>query len=97
MRKGALPGVGHTTAARRELAAPRELGLIKSAARGVLPLGLRRQLLAGPGGVGFGVPVGDMDDRMVVKAVDRGAFAVRTRSIGAEHKRPPVCDVAKVY
>src|SRR5262245_8353969 len=53
VRELALPGVGHVPAAGRELVAPGELGAIGAAARGQLPLGLRRQVLAGPARVGL--------------------------------------------
>src|SRR5262249_54337964 len=55
--KLALPRVGHMLAARRELVAPGELGAVEPAARGELPFGLRRQFLAGPFRIGFGIAV----------------------------------------
>ena len=47
-RELALPGVGHQRPTGRELVAPGERRALEPAARGVLPLGLGRQLLAGP-------------------------------------------------
>ena len=68
VRERPLPGVRHLAPVRRELVAPGELGAVQPAARGELPFGLGRQLLARPGRVGLGIAVGDMDDRMLVEA-----------------------------
>src|SRR5215469_12397041 len=43
-----LPGIGHVFAAGRERVAPGKLGAIEATPRGELPLGLGRQILAGP-------------------------------------------------
>src|SRR5262245_39019961 len=51
-RKVALPGVGSMYSARSELVAPGKLGTIQAAACGKFPLRFRRQVLAGPSGVG---------------------------------------------
>ena len=48
--------------ARRELIAPGELGAVEAAARGEFPFGFRRQVLAGPFGVGQRIRISDMDD-----------------------------------
>src|SRR5262249_26420326 len=48
--------ISHMTAARGQFVA-HELGPLEAAACSVLPLGFRRQFLAGPGGVGLGVLV----------------------------------------
>ena len=71
MREFALPGVGHVLAAGRELVAPGELRAVEPAARGELPFGFGRQLLAGPVRVGLGVAIGDVHDRMIVEPADR--------------------------
>ena len=47
-RKLALPGVGLVLSAGCELVSPGVLGAVKPAARGKLPFGLGRQILAGP-------------------------------------------------
>src|SRR5262245_51647074 len=88
-RKLALPGIGHMTAARGQFVAPGELGPVEAAAGGVLPLGFRRQFLAGPGGVGLSVLVCDMHDGMVVEAVFRAPAAVRPAPVRTELEAPP--------
>src|SRR5262249_22462109 len=72
----ALPSVGLVLAARRELVAPGVLGAVEPAARGVLPLSLGGQLLAGPLPIGQHVLVGHVHHRMIVEARDRTARAV---------------------
>src|SRR3954447_1983895 len=59
-RELTLPGVGHHPSARCELVAPGEDGALETAARRVLPLRLRRQRLAGPGGIRLRILVGDL-------------------------------------
>src|SRR5262245_13299670 len=71
----ALPAVRHRLAVREVLVAPGERRAVEPAARGVLPLGLGRQLLARPRRVRLGVLTRDVDDGMVVAAVDRVALA----------------------
>src|SRR5580692_859905 len=83
-RKCALPGIGHMPATWRERVAPGKLGLIKTAACRIFPFGFGRQLLAGPGGIGFGVPVRNVHNRMVVQTADRTALAIRATPVGAE-------------
>ena len=95
-REVALPGVGHVLAARRELVAPGELGAVQPAARGELPFGLGRQLLAGPCGVGLGIAVGDLHHRMIVEPADVAALAVGPPPVGAEGEAPPLAPVAQV-
>jgi len=46
------------------LVAPREELHIHSTPGGILPLGLRREALAGPFGVGLGIVPGDVDNGM---------------------------------
>src|SRR5438094_6247163 len=84
------------TASRRQFMAPRELGLIQSAAGRILPLGLSRQLLAGPSGVGFGVSVGDVHNGMIVETANRTALAVGPTPVGTELEAPPVREITKV-
>ena len=80
--------------ARELLVPPGEGRALEAAAGGVLPLGLGRELLAGPGGVGPGVLEGDVDDGVAVAPVDRRpgpawAFPERARNVP-----PPVPEVA---
>src|SRR5581483_6483607 len=89
VRKLALPGVGAMPAVRRELIAPRKLGAVETAARGVLPFRFGRQILAGPLGVSERVCVTDVDDRMVAQRVDVTFRSVRMPPVGALEKRPP--------
>src|SRR5450631_3391250 len=79
-----------------ERIAPREFSLIKTTACRIFPFGLGRQLLAGPGGVGFGIAIGNLHDRMVVETSDRTAFAIGTPPVGAEPETPPVRVVAEI-
>src|SRR5262245_50196709 len=55
-----LPGVRHVPAARSELRTPAVLGAVEPATRGMLPLGLGRQDLAGPARVRLDVGEGDV-------------------------------------
>ena len=57
-RKLALPGVGHVLATGREFVAPGEFGAVEAAARGELPFGLGRQVLAGPSRIGQRIGIG---------------------------------------
>ena len=59
---------------RAELVAPGVRGAVEPAARGELPLGFGRQLLAGPSRIGFGVAVGDVHDRMPLAPVDASSL-----------------------
>ena len=95
-REVALPGVGHVLAGGREFLAPGELCAVEAAARGKFPLGLGRQLLAGPFGIGLGVLVGDLHHRMVVEPADMAALAVGPAPVGAEGEIPPLAPVAEV-
>src|SRR4029079_455252 len=94
VRKRALPGVGHLFAAGRELVAPGEFCVLKTAARGELPLRLRRQLLAGPLGVRLSIFVGDVNDGMVVETLDPAAAAIWVAPIRAEPEIPPLAPIA---
>src|SRR5580765_2265238 len=86
----ALPGVRHGLTAGKVFVAPGEGRSLEPAARGVLPLRFRRQLLAGPGGVRLRVLERDLHDGMVVAAVDRRALAARVLPVRARHVLPPV-------
>src|SRR5262249_61968858 len=79
-----LPGIGHVTAARRQLVAPGELGSIEATARGIFPLGFGGKLLAGPGSVSFRVLVRDMHHRMIVEALVRTASALGATPVCAD-------------
>src|SRR5260370_12388281 len=89
-RKLTLPGVGHVAATWRYRIAPRKLSLVKSAARRILPFGFGREFLAGPGGVGFLIPVRDVHNGMVIETADRAALAIGAMPVGAEFDTPPV-------
>src|SRR5262245_34419002 len=71
VRKRALPGIGHVLAAGGQLVAPGEFGAVEAAARGEFPFGFGRQVLAGPGRISLGVPIGDVNDRVIVEPTDR--------------------------
>ena len=91
-----LPGIGPVTAVGRQLFAPGEGGAVEPAARGQFPLGFGRQRLAGPGSVGLGVCIRDVDDRMTVATVDGAPGTVRLAPVGVGRPVPPVGDVAPV-
>ncbi len=95
-RKISLPGVGAMHSAGRKIVAPRELGSIKPAARGKLPLSFGRQILAGPLGIGFGVAVRDMNGGMIVKPADRAPRPIGPPPIGAGFEIPPLRPVAQI-
>src|SRR5260370_8252013 len=69
----------------------------KSAKNRSIPFGLGRQFLAGPFGIGFDVPVGDVNDGMLVESADVATRAVRTTPISAEIERPPFAPVPQVH
>src|SRR6266850_237446 len=95
--KFALPGVCHVLSAWRLLVAPCEFRAVKSAACGEFPFGLVRQFLPGPFGIGFGVPVGDVDDWVLVEPADVAARSARPAPVGAEFECPPLTPVAQVH
>src|SRR5712671_4657103 len=97
LREITLPGVCHVLSAWRLLVAPCEFRAVKSAACGEFPFGLVRQFLPGPFGIGFGVPVGDVDDWVLVEPADVAARSAGTAPVGAEFERPPLPPVAQVY
>src|SRR5258707_2427685 len=90
VRKISLPGVGHVLAARKLLVAPGEFRAVQSAACGEFPFGLGGQFLAGPSGVGFAVPIGDVDDGMVIVPADVAARTVRPPAICYNLELPPL-------
>jgi hypothetical protein len=83
-------------AARRERVAPCELGAIEATARRIFPLGLCRQLLACPGGVGCGILEGDVHHRMLVQALVRMATAAWPPPIRTELELPPLRPIVEV-
>ena len=76
-RERALPGVGHDGSLWCQLIAPRVVRTDQATARRVLPLGLGRQILAGPGGVRHGVLPADVHHRVV-----RAIPPVAARTVG---------------
>src|SRR5204863_5533929 len=70
-RELALPEVRVRLAARRELVAPAILRAVEAAARGELPLGFARQLLAGPPRVGLRVLERDVHDGVIPEPLER--------------------------
>src|SRR6202171_6358590 len=97
VREITLPGVRHVLATGHLLVAPGKFCAVKSATCSEFPFGLGRQFLPGPFGIGFGVPVSDMDHRVVVESADATTRAVRTTPISAEFERPPLPPVAQVH
>ena len=71
-------------------------GAVKSAARGKLPFRFGRQFLAGPLGIGFGIAICDMHNRMIVEPADGAARPVGPAPIGAEFEFPPLRPVAQI-
>jgi hypothetical protein len=94
--KLALPAVRHCLPVGEVLVSPGERGTVEPAARGKLPFGLGRKLLARPTGVRIGVLVGDVRDGVVVAAVDRRALAARLLPVRPGDVRPPVAVVVEV-
>src|SRR6202167_4395260 len=88
LREIALPSVGEMFAAGREFVAPGKLSGVEAAARGKLPLGFGRQLLAGPDRVSLGIAISDMHDRMMVQSADRAARTVGAPSVRGEFASP---------
>src|ERR1700754_4948830 len=89
LREVALPDVHRVAAARFELIAPGEAGLLEAAAGRHLPLGLVREAGARPGGEGFGVVPGDVDDGGGEAVVDAGRRTLGMAPVGAEDLPPP--------
>ena len=95
-RKLTAPDVGHALAAGRELFAPGEFDAVQSAAGRKFPLGLGRQVLAGPSRIGERVGVRDMHDRVVVEPAYPGLRPLGMAPIGALHIGPPLAPVAEI-
>jgi len=91
-----MPGVRHILAAGRQLIAPGKHGAVEPAARREFPFGLRRQVLAGPSGVGQCVREGDVHDRMIVEPVDVAFRAIGVAPVRALEEGPPLAPVAQI-
>src|SRR5262249_36842488 len=95
--KLALPGVGHHLAARVEVVAPGEFGVVVRAASGKLPFRFPGQILTRPACVGECILVSNVDDWMVADALDAAARAKGVAPVGALHKGPPVAPVVGLH
>ena len=76
--------------------APCERRADEAAARGRLPLGLRRQALAAPRGVGIGIGERDVHHRVIVTARDARARAARRAPARPRAEAPPLRRVLEV-
>ncbi len=81
--------------ARRVVIAPHVRLAIESTAGGKLPLGLGREFLAGPRGVGLGVEVRHVGDGVPFTSPDVAVGALGMAPIGAGSERPPLGVVVK--
>src|SRR5262245_47588421 len=79
-----------------ELVAPGEFGAIKRAARRIFPLGLGRQLLAGPRRVCERIRESDMHDRVYVQLFDVALRPARMTPACAFEERPPLAPVSQI-
>ena len=95
--KLALPGVGHVAVAWEERVAPGVVRSFEATACGELPLGLGGQRLALPRGEGLGVAECDVDDRMLLEAVEAGGRTLRVSPVGGTQERPPVRHVPEIH
>jgi hypothetical protein len=96
-RELALPGVGEVPATGREFVTPHVDRAVEAPAGGELPLGFRRQRLARPRGVGLGVGIRNVRDRVPVPAP---YVAIRTLGMPparAGQVRPPLAEVAQIH
>src|SRR2546422_9134052 len=91
-----LPGVGHQCTVRGEVVAPGVDSSFQSSTRGEFPLCLCRQRLACPGGVGFGIFVGDVDHRMLHTPFQGTLRPLRILPVGARYVCPPVAGIAQI-
>src|SRR6201999_1014224 len=90
LREVALPDVHRVAAARFELVAPGEAGLLEAATGRHLPLSLVREAATGPGRESFRVAPGDVDDGMVeAVVVEPRPRALGMAPVGAEDLAPP--------
>ena len=94
--KGALPVIGEHRAVRCQHIAPGKFGALEPAARGEFPFGLGWEALAGPGGIGFGILIGDVDDWMIERIVDRAVRPKRMPPVCAKGERPPLREVVEI-
>src|SRR3546814_18459397 len=69
--KQAKPVIGENRAIGRQLVAPGIILSVGAAARRIFPLGLGRQRLSGPFGLGLGLAMRDLDDGMIFQSFDR--------------------------
>jgi hypothetical protein len=74
-----------------ELVAPRELAAAETTPRGVLPFGLGGQSRVAPRAIRVGVAPRDVDDRMIIAALERRTRSLGMAPVGAEHLTPPRC------
>ena len=96
-RKLAFPSVCHSDTLRREIVAPGEFGTFQSATSRELPLRFRRQRLAAPKCVGFGVFECDMHHGMIEACCDRAAATFRVTPVSARLPSPPIGYVAQIH
>ena len=96
-RELALPGVAHRLPVGRVVVSPGVLRAFEPAARRELPLGFRRQLLAGPLRVCLDVLPGHVHDGMLRHALEVAVRPLRTPPVRALHVRPPVVRIAQVH
>src|SRR6185312_3479161 len=96
VREHALPRVRHALAPRRKFISPGEFSTVQAATGRKLPFRFGWQLLPDPIGVSFRIPVGDMNNRMIIEPADRGGGAVWTPPVGAEFEPPPLRPVSRV-
>jgi sec-independent protein translocase protein TatC len=93
-RKAALPGIGQPAVDGVVAVAPAIGRTLEPAPGGELPFGLGRQVAAEPFGIGERVGMGDLDDGVVVQALDRAFWPRRVAPVRPRHIRPPLGDVA---
>src|SRR5712691_11488735 len=86
--KFALPGIGHVTAMRRELIAPRELGAVEPAARCKFPFRFGWQILANPFRVGERIAESHMHDWMIVQTTNVASGSVGMLPLSAPGEGP---------
>jgi len=85
------------TVFRQEFVAPRIGSAFKAAARGKLPLGFRRKRLSVPPRERLRITERDVNDRVVVEAVNGAARTMRLTPERVARVMPPVRDVATIH
>src|SRR2546425_5689258 len=95
VRKLALPEIGMNVGVGRLVIAPDVGFIVQSAARRELPLSLSRQALAGPRGIGDGVVPGDVNNGMIVLAVDTAVRPFGVPPVGAGRPLPPAGEIGQ--